>query len=273
MGAVRDLARDWVPPAIWHRLRRLAGPGGGFAGDYRSWDAAAQRSVGYDDASIVDRVLDATLKVRAGEADFERDSVLFHQPEPRYPLLAELLQAAIESGYELKVLEFGGSLGSLYFQHKDHFRALRRVVWGVVEQPKFVAAGRAHLEDLSLRFFASIQEAVEVVKPDICIASCVLQYLPQPRETALELLRAAPRTVLDRMAIVDGQHDRLTVQTVPSSIYRASYPAWFLGRSGWTALVRSAGHRIVNEFASIDVLELDGRTMNSVGWVVKRGTP
>ena len=271
MVAVRDIARDWTPPAMWRRLRRFAGPGGGFSGDYPSWEAASAQAGGYDDASIVDVVLKATLEVRAGRASFERDSVLFQAREPRYPLLAELLQSAIENDGELAVLEFGGSLGSLYFQHRDHFRALKRVTWGVVEQPTFVAAGRLHLEGPELRFFASIEAAMQAIRPAVCIASCVLQYLPQPRRTVLDLIESAPTTLVDRMAMIDGERDRLTVQTVPSSIYAASYPAWFFGRAGWTELVGSAGHRIVNEFPSIDVLELDGKTRQSVGWVIRRG--
>lgn len=271
MVAVKDIARDWIPPAVWRRMRRLAGPGGGFSGDYPSWETAAARAGGYDDSSIVDAVLKATLEVRAGRASFERDSVLFQERTPRYPLLAELLQSAIENDGELAVLEFGGSLGSLYFQHLEHFRSLKRVTWGVVEQPTFVAVGRQRLEDPALRFFASIEAAMQAIRPAVCIASCVLQYLPQPRKTVLGLIRSAPTTLLDRLAMIDGERDRLTVQTVPSSIYAASYPAWFFGRTGWSGLVRSAGHRIVNEFPSIDVLELDGKTMRSVGWVVRRG--
>jgi putative methyltransferase (TIGR04325 family) len=38
-------------------------------------------------------------------------------------------------------LDFGGSLGSSYFQNKKFLDALRLVEWNVVEQENFVATG------------------------------------------------------------------------------------------------------------------------------------
>ena len=72
---------------------------------------------------ILDKVLAATLKVKQGQAVFERDSVLFDEIEYSWPLLAGLMWAAASNGGKLNVLDFGGALGSSYYQNRKflHF--------------------------------------------------------------------------------------------------------------------------------------------------------
>ena len=123
MATAREIALDWTPTAVRRLMRAVVGRPGGFAGNYESWQAASRDATGYDDGAIVDRVLAASLAVRRGDALFERDSVLFHKPEPRYPLLAEMLAVGLQKGGRLSVLDFGGALGSLYYQHRSFLAA------------------------------------------------------------------------------------------------------------------------------------------------------
>ena len=53
----------------------------GWQGDYASWEDAEQLSKGYDAVEIAEKVLASTLKVKNGEAVFERDSVIFDKIE------------------------------------------------------------------------------------------------------------------------------------------------------------------------------------------------
>ena len=78
---------------------------------------------------------------------FERDGVVFDQPDYNFPLLACLLRVATESGNRLRVLDFGGSLGSTYFQCRPFLGGVSELRWTVVEQPQFVECGRREFED------------------------------------------------------------------------------------------------------------------------------
>jgi len=270
MATNRSFIKDWVPPAIWRTLRRIAGSPASFRGNYKSWEEARAHSTGYDSAQIVSRVLSATLAVKRGEACFERDSVLFDQPAPRYPVIAERLTCALAQHGRLDVLDFGGALGSLYFQHRSFFSNLEAVQWSVVEQKEFLTQGRAHVADGCLRFYESIEACCKERSPAIGIASSALQYLPNPRELLLQLLAATRATILDRLPLIDAATDRLTVQTVPPSIYSASYPAWFFSRGQFLELLTANGFRPVREFDSIDELELDGRPVRTTGMVIEK---
>lgn len=258
-------ARALTPPILWKawsRLGRGAPRGDGtdvsFAGDYASWDAAARASTGYDAREILSKTMTAARKVRDGAAAFERDSVTFDTPSPPFPLLAALLRAAAAEN-RLSVVDFGGALGSSYHQCRRFLDTIGRVRWNVVEQPHYVEAGRAEFANAELRFFRSVEDclAVEPVRPNVLLFSSVLQYLPAPYETLEGLLRhRIPHVVVDRTAFVGGDRERLTVQTVPPSIYEASYPAWFLCERRLVGAFERGGYGLVADFDAIDFATL-----------------
>ena len=65
-----------------------------FSGNYKSWEEAERDSTGYAGPEILRKTRAALLKVKAGEAAFERDSVVFKLMEYEFPLLAGLSRAA-----------------------------------------------------------------------------------------------------------------------------------------------------------------------------------
>jgi len=249
---IRSIMKYVMPISILRLYQRKI-RGGGFEGDYASWSEAKCAAGGYDSPAILDRVRAAALKVKRGEAVFERDSVCFYHEEYRWPALACLLRVAAEQGGELRVLDFGGSLGSFYFQHRKHFVGLREVRWAVVEQPHFVQCGNKEFADDVLVFYETIEDCLSAGRIDVIFLSSVLQYLPAPygwlrifSETGI------PYLLLDRTPFIDQDRDRLTVQHVPPEIYPASYPAWFFSRACFAEEVRKAGYKEIVRFDADD---------------------
>jgi len=226
-----------------------------FTGDYASWDEAKAASDGYESSVILDRTTAALLKVKRGDAVYERDSVVMDQPEYPFPVIAALLRAASINGGRLTVLDFGGSLGSTYFQCRKLLAGVARVEWLVVEQPGHVARGRQLFEDNGLRFFLSPEECLQRYRPNALLLSGVLQCLPDPHGTLRSLMALrVPHLIIDRTAFYRGNRDRLTVQAVPEWIYPASYPSWFLSESKLTSAIADAGYRLVVDFKGTDDL-------------------
>ncbi len=208
-----------------------------WVGDYPTWQAAEAASEGYDSAHIVEKCRAAVLKVKRGEAAYERDSVLFEEVQYSWALLAGLQFAAARHAGRLSVLDFGGSLGSTYFQNRAFLRRLPACSWNIVEQPDFVDVGRADFQDEELRFHGSVAECLLATKPNVVVISGSLQYMPNPPALLAEIIgHGFDVVILDRTPFISGQRDVLTVQTVPAEIYQASYPSWFFSRDKVEAL-------------------------------------
>ncbi|RME57500.1 methyltransferase, TIGR04325 family [Candidatus Parcubacteria bacterium] len=251
MVRMKRVVKAVMPPVLWSVASRLRGSRGvSFQGDYPSCEAAERAAGGYDAPAILEKVRQAALKVKRGEAVFERDSVFFCHEEYRWPTLACLLRIAAENGGRLRVVDFGGSLGSFWFQHRKHLLGLKDVRWTVVEQPHYVACGREEFQDETLRFAGTLEEAGPA---DAIFCSSVLQYLPDPYEWLKRLAESDIRwLLLDRTPFIEADRDRLTVQHVPPSIYPASYPAWFFSRRRFGEALQLAGYIERVRFAAED---------------------
>jgi len=227
MSALKTLAHYCLPQALLRWIRHVCGSGVRFEGEYPSWEEACAHCTGYDADGILAKVLAATLKVKHGEAAFERDSVLFDEIDYAWPVLTGLMWAAARNGGKLNVLDFGGALGSSYFQNRKFLQALPEVCWNVVEQAHYVEAGRAQVQDEQLRFYKTIGECLIENKPNVVLLSSVLQYLESPFELLIELsMVGAECLIVDRTPFLVNGKDKLVIQKVPSAIYAASYPMW-----------------------------------------------
>jgi putative methyltransferase (TIGR04325 family) len=221
----------------------------GFHGDYSSWEEARSDSCGYDHEAILSKVKAAALRVRDGEAAYEQDSVLHAQPAYSWPVLAGLMRVASLNHNRLHVLDFGGSLGSAYYQHRTFLTSLSDLRWAVVEQANFVRCGQADFEDAHLRFYYDMATCASHEDVQVILLSSVLPYLEKPYDLLREIMSLNTRhVIIDRHPLLpsNGQ-DRLTVQTVRPSTYRASYPAWFFSKRKFLRFILET-YRIVASF-------------------------
>ncbi len=232
MSFIKYFAKNWIPPAIIRMFRHLCRRGIWFEGDYESWEEAMAKCSGYDADNILSKVLEATLKVKRGEAAFERDSVLFDEIEYSWPVLTGLMWAAARNGGKLNVLDFGGALGSSYYQNRKFLQSLSEVKWNVVEQEHYVEAGRKHIADEELHFYKTIEECLQENQPNVILLSSVIQYLKSPIEILNQLkIVNADCLHINRTPFSDSDEDKLVIQNVSDSIYEASYPIWIFSLS------------------------------------------
>jgi putative methyltransferase (TIGR04325 family) len=218
-----------IVPPVFQELYHLINTKYGFYGNYRSWEEASKASTGYDASIILDRVKESLLKVKEGKVAYARDSVTFDKIFYSYPLLAGLLKIAVNSNGELNLLDFGGSLGTSYYQCKDFLSDIKVIRWSIVEQKQFVECGKEFFEDDSLAFFYTIEDCILSRNPNVILLSGVIQCLEAPYAFLESLLAYNFDYILfDRTAFIEKGFDRLTIQKVPPDVYPASYPSWFL---------------------------------------------
>lgn len=215
----------------------------------------------------------ALLKVKNGEAVYERDSVLFNTMQYNWALLAQLQKIAIENDGKLCVLDFGGSLGSTYYQNKDFLKDIRELSWCILEQEHFVECGKQHFEDGRLKFYHSMDECLQTNKPSVLLLSSVLQYLPNPKEWMATFLNySIPYIIIDRTSFINDT-DRLSLQKVDESIYEASYPSWFFNEAAFLESFLSKYAVITdfdNEANPIPHLSSDGKLYYWKGFFLKQ---
>ncbi len=248
----RKIIKRWLPPVAIESIRHFLKKTNCYSGNYSDWVAASEQASGYDAELILETVKQAVLKVKSGAAVYERDSVLFDHVEHSYQVLAGMLRAASENGGRLSVLDFGGSLGSSYFQCRDFLSVVDDLQWCIVEQENFVQCGRDNLETEQLRFFFTIEECLQQVTPNVVVLSSVLQYLESPATILEQLMETgAPYIIIDRTPFSAAPADRITVQHVPPSIYPASYPCWIFSKQLFLELVRER-FELIAEFDSND---------------------
>jgi putative methyltransferase (TIGR04325 family) len=252
LKSIRTIAKNWLPPALLPWVRKISPRPGEirYEGDFAMWEEACTRCTGYEAKDILAKVLAATLKVKRGEAAFERDSVPFDEVEHPWPVLAGLMWAAARNGGRLNVLDFGGALGSSYFQTRTFWQALPEVRWSVVEQSHYVEAGQAQIQDERLRFYYNNAECLRENQPNVILLSSVLQYLASPIAVLAELAStAADCLIIDRTPFSKGSEGKIVIQRVPPSIYCASYPMWVLSEQEIMGILDAHWHLVASNLS------------------------
>ncbi|QNK61057.1 methyltransferase, TIGR04325 family [Pedobacter sp. PAMC26386] len=206
----------------------------GWFGNHPNWDVLAASVDGYSSPNILDITKNSLLQVKNGNAIYERDSVLFDKIVHPFPLLTCLFRSAYLLKRPMNILDFGGSLGTTYFQTKHFIGPDICASWNIVEQEHYVSVAKEHFEDHCLKFFSSIEACLQVQKIDLVLLSGSVQCLPEPH---LFLQKLAGYNfdfiIFDRTAFHHGEQDRLTLQVVPPEIYKAAYPSWFFNEENF----------------------------------------
>jgi putative methyltransferase (TIGR04325 family) len=262
--------RQFIPPLLLNLLKKRSKYG--WKGDFENWQQAKNHSGDYDDSRILEKVKEATGKVKKGEAAYERDSVLFEKIQYSWPLLSALFWIALQKKSVLKVADFGGSLGSSYYQNQQFLSELSYLEWNIIEQENFVRCGREFFQDNTLRFFYSIDELIDQRgMPDVLILSCVLPYLDKPYDVLKKMMDyQIPYILIDNTYFNYEVRDRICVQEVPPEIYTASYPCWMLNYSDVKSELTSR-YQLISEHENDSCISLDGIEIRYRGMFLKRG--
>jgi putative methyltransferase (TIGR04325 family) len=236
--------------------------GSGWSGNYHSWESALTVCTGYDDARILKKVLGSILETKDAEGVYERDSsVITGEPEFAFNALEWIMKCACQN--KIDVIDFGGSLGSTYFQLIPYLSDYE-VSWNIIEQKHFVSLGKKNLENDELKFFTNIDDIEKPNGSRIFFSSSTLQYLPEPFVTLRQLrLSDYEYLIFDRISVLDSEKDRLTVQVVPPSRYKSIYPCWFLSENNFVDKMSSFGFDLIDKFSALGGKEATKKIENS----------
>lgn len=249
---MKQFIKSFIPPILLNILKKTKINKYGWKGNYNSWKEVEDISSGYDSDKILQTVKKSLLKVKNGDAVYERDSVIFDKVQYSWPLLAGLMFCSAKMGGGLNVLDFGGSLGSTYYQNKIFFDALKNVSWSIVEQKNYVDVGKKEFENDNLKFFYDVDECLKNEKPNILLLSSVLQYIAKPYELIDNILKSDFEFILIDRTPFSKKGEQIKLQIVPPSIYEASYPCRFFNKYNFINYFKNKNYRIIEEFVALD---------------------
>jgi putative methyltransferase (TIGR04325 family) len=188
----------------------------GLFGDFPDWASALAASQPYEtDLTIYGQI---TENVCLGAAGSGRNLT---------PILAGIA-VACESG-TIRVLDFGGNLGMVYF---DVASVLPDRVgeWRVVDLQEVVNHGNLNYADGRLAFFVSLESACREFNPDLVLCSHTLQYLEKPYD-ALATLSALSPAVIVLHELPVAERGRFMIQRLPGSLGGGRRPIQILSSS------------------------------------------
>lgn len=243
----------------------------GYFGTFPSWELAKGELVGYADPEIACQVAKAAAKVAVGEAAYERDSVLFQSIQYSYPLSTALLWSASAHSGNLRVLDFGGGLGTSFFQNRPFLKYVKELKWVIIEQKSFVNESRKIFKDTSIMFSTNLEEELQTYNPTIAILSSSLQYVPNPWDV-LQLIvnNNIDMIYMDRTLFTADDDDFATLQIVPKNIFNASIPVWVLSEKKFIQTVSSKYNIFSRFLATQSTVTLDNekRQIEELGYLL-----
>lgn len=242
----------------------------GWFGPYESWDDAKKESSGYDSDKILEKVKNSLIKVKNGEAVYERDSYLFDKIEYSFPVLSGLLWIATKNKNRLNIIDFGGSLGSSYFQNLNFIKHLD-YSWNIVEQNNFIETGKKYFENDKLKFYPNIESCIKEIKIDVILFSSVIQYIEKPYELLNDLMKYNLNYIIfDLSGFINNDIDIITLQKVNPNIYEARYPCWFFNEKKFINFFTENNYRLIVDFENFIKININNdfdKTGNYKGFI------
>lgn len=249
---MKKLMKSLIPPILKDIYLKYKFEKYGWHGDYKTWKSVEAISTGYDSDEVIQKVRESALKVKKGKALYERDGVIFDQTQYSWPFLTGLIFASYNCSDTPKVLDFGGSLGSTYFQNKKFLNKIKNLSWCIVEQKKFVEVGKNDFEDDKLKFYYDIKSCIEIEKPNILVISSVLQYFEEPYKLLNILLKNNFEYILIDRTPFSKTNKKIKLQVVNPKIYKATYPCWFFDELEFINYFDSSNYNIIESFEALD---------------------
>lgn len=261
----REALKEWIPPAVLSRVRRMRQAGQPVPFEYcpEGWARRSDPRVkGWDEESVAEtqkrlwpgflHAVQGTGPLGVNHTDFvpDRLNLLAHNNIMSF---AYALALAAHGKDRVSLLDWGGGVGH-YGVFSQALLPGIRVDYFCKEVPALCAAGREVFPEAT--FFEN-DEACFARKYDLVLCSGAIQYAEQWRETVRLLASATGGYFyLARVPIVHHVPAFVVVQRPYAAGYETEYVGWFFNREELLECARAAGLVLVRELLMSDRHEI-----------------
>jgi len=262
---IRDVVRDWIPPAALRVIRRIRGRPGPVEWEYcpEGWRTVDPRLTGWNAESVAEtqkRLWPRFLEIVRGTGPMG----LFHtEPEPTgLDILGQ--NNILAFGYALaltahkkdrvSILDYGGGIGHYAVISRALFPDLQ-IDYTCREVPVLCQAGREVLPDDT---FVETDEQCAGRTYDLVFCSGALQYFEKWAET-VHLLAGLTGDVfyLARVPVVFTVPSFVVVQRPYAAGYATEYLGWFFNYDELVSTLRQSGLTLFREVLTHDANDLE----------------
>lgn len=219
--------KSLLPRYLYQKILLFFKPDIAFKSSYENWNIALSKSMSYKDKKIFEKVKASYNQIFSGNGVYERDGKIFYK-EIHSQVLLELLEEISKKYHKINILDFGGSFGSVFFQHINHIKSKKYdISWNIVEQKHYVEYAKKNFYKESLNFFYDIDGAVMEGKPNIILLSSTLQYIEDYQQLLKKIISLDSEFIfIDKTPVHQGNESLITIQDVPKHVYgqRITYP-------------------------------------------------
>jgi len=203
---------------------------GGFRGVYGSFeeaiaDAPKTKPLGYDNESL------ASWYVNNLETEIQEND---------YPVLFWLNDLL---GDDTTVFDFGGNVGTHYFQYKKYLRYGNSLKWIVCDLPQIVKVGRDNNNEPNLLFTEIFLEANRI---DILLASGSIQYIEKFAEMIGSLEQKPTHLLLNRLPLYNGEQF-VTLQNGGEVFY----PQYVFNKGDFISSLEKIGYEVKDQWKDL----------------------
>lgn len=210
-------------------IKRLSKKKIGFFNKFNNFEDALQECDGYYNKKLIRYIFSQSLKA-LNNGKYEQDGLIYDNPIINEFILDYLcndyiLKKKFNFNEKIKVLDYGGSFGNLYFSLKNFINL--KFQWEIVEQYQKVKLAKKHYKFKNIKFSNKISKKKNY---DIVIFNTSFQYLSNPFQVFKNLQNKTKIFIITNLIINDGKTNYIKIENPDPKVYKYTYPAWFLSK-------------------------------------------
>ena len=201
----------------------------GFFGKYEKFSDALRKCEGYHNFNLIKHIykqnIDAIKKNK-----YEQDGIVYDNPIINKFILNFFLKNIIEnnnfkSTQKIKILDYGGSFGNLYYSLKNFIHL--NFEWDIIEQKRKVdlAKKNKYFRDINFKYNIG-----RFKKYDLIIFNTSYQYLPCPFQKFNELRTRSNNFIFTNIILSNSNKNYIRIENPDPKVYEYRYPCWFFSK-------------------------------------------
>lgn len=183
-------------------LNRLSNYGGVYDTFHEGWAAAKRaKPVGHEDPEEIEVHLRVSQTLRPSD----------------YAALFWFLKI---KGENLRILDYGGNVGNLYYSYMPYLKSQRKIEWTVFDIPPVVEKGKVIAAKNNASVLTFVNSASDVSRPQVLFLSGAFHYWEGSVQEFLRQFAEPPEHIIvNRSPVHETKHSFVTVQHTPTCAF------------------------------------------------------